>query len=148
MAAERPLGYWLKLVDSLISAQFAQTVEEHGVTRRQWQVMNLLAESPRTADYIDTALKPFHDEPGDPLPSEQLAELVESGWVELDGDGRHALTARGHTSLESIGAIVGRNRSQVVQDIPEEEYAATLDVLQRMAHNLGWTGEDDQDGSP
>ena len=38
MENQRPIGFWLKLVDSLIDEQFASTLEEHGVTRRQWQL--------------------------------------------------------------------------------------------------------------
>ena len=49
MAANRPIGFWLRLVDGLINEQFDATVEEHGVTRRQWQIMNVLAEAPATA---------------------------------------------------------------------------------------------------
>ncbi|WP_427015996.1 MarR family winged helix-turn-helix transcriptional regulator [Pseudarthrobacter sp. P1] len=142
MPTERPIGFWLKLVDSLISAQFEATVEEHGITRRQWQIMNLLADTPRTSTDIDEALKPFHDEPGDPLASEQMAELVESGWIET-GDDSYALTPHGHASLASIGEVVRRNREQVVQGIPQDEYEATLDVLQRMARNLGWADAPD-----
>ncbi|MCU1534906.1 MAG: transcriptional regulator, partial [Glaciihabitans sp.] len=37
MADQRPIGFWLKLVDRMIDEQFAATIEEHGVTRRQWQ---------------------------------------------------------------------------------------------------------------
>ena len=30
--AERPIGFWLRLVDNLINEQFASTLDEHGVT--------------------------------------------------------------------------------------------------------------------
>jgi hypothetical protein len=36
--------------------------------------------------------------------------------------------------------VVDRNRKQVTEGISEQEYQATLDVLQRMARNLGWEG--------
>ena len=58
MNAQRPLGYWLKLVDSLIDEQFAATLEEHGVTRRQWQVLNLLEQQPATEAQLDAGLSP------------------------------------------------------------------------------------------
>jgi hypothetical protein len=37
MQAQRPSGFWLKLVDSLITEQFAASLEAHGVTRLQWR---------------------------------------------------------------------------------------------------------------
>ena len=43
MADQRPIGYWLRLVDGLIDDQFAGTLDEHGVTRMQWQLLNVLA---------------------------------------------------------------------------------------------------------
>jgi DNA-binding MarR family transcriptional regulator len=136
MPLERPLGYWLKLVDGLISQQFEAIVEEHGVTRRQWQVLNLLADAAHRQQELAEALKPFVEGGEEPLEAE-VEELVGSGWVEDDG-GLLRITERGRVSLRTIGEIVARNRDQISQGIPEEEYATTVDVLQRMARNLGW----------
>jgi DNA-binding MarR family transcriptional regulator len=137
MPLERPLGYWLKLVDGLISQQFEAIVEEHGVTRRQWQVLNLLADAPHRLPELAEALKPFVEGAEEPLEAE-VDELVGSGWVD-DGGGLLSITERGRASLLTISEIVARNREQISQGIPEEEYATTVDVLQRMARNLGWS---------
>ena len=56
---ERPIGFWLKLVDQLVDDQFGASFEEHGVTRRQWQMMNLLTDGPATERQLSDALKPF-----------------------------------------------------------------------------------------
>ncbi len=55
----RPIGFWLKLVDRLIDEQFAATLEEHGVTRRQWQLLNVLSREPATVEQLDAAVAPF-----------------------------------------------------------------------------------------
>lgn len=138
MDPQRPIGFWLKLVDGLITQQFDAIVEEHGVTRRQWQIMNLLAESPSTVELISEDLKPFLAEEPHETAAEQIDELIDSGWVGLDGE-QYALTDQGRASLEKIGEVVKQNRDQISAGIPEEEYEATLDVLQRMARNMGWT---------
>ena len=39
-----------------------------------------------------------------------------------------------------LGDVVDRNRKQVTEGISDQEYSATIDVLQRMARNLGWEG--------
>lgn len=139
MAENRPIGFWLRLVDGLISEQFEATVEEHGITRRQWQIMNVLAEHPATPAELDESLKPFFRQTPDESSAEHLEELIESGWV-AEKSGSFELTGQGRKSLAALGEVVDRNRRQITQGIAEEEYEAALDVLQRMARNLGWQG--------
>ncbi|MCG2620915.1 MarR family transcriptional regulator [Arthrobacter sp. I2-34] len=139
MAENRPIGFWLRLVDGLIGEQFESTVEEHGITRRQWQIMNVLAEHPATSSQLDESLKPYFKQTADESSAEHLDELIESGWVAEDNGG-FALTDQGHRSLAALGDVVERNRQQATVGIAEEEYDAALDVLQRMARNLGWEG--------
>jgi hypothetical protein len=141
MNAQRPLGYWLKLVDSLISEQFTVALEEHGVTRRQWQLLNALAQGPATGGELTVALAPFFGEAvpeGEPsTPSEHLAELVESGWVAEEGHS-FTLTERGATSLDKLTAIVDAMREESSAGVSGADYATTVATLQRMAQNLGW----------
>lgn len=139
MASLRPIGFWLKLVDRLIDEQFVATLEEHGITRRQWQLMNLLSEEPSTADELTQALGPFIPETDDEGPQAPVEELVESGWV-VSEDGHYTLTSTGRTSLASLGEVVDRTRAVLAQGISDDEYDATLDVLERIARNLGWDG--------
>ncbi|MDQ0093827.1 MarR family winged helix-turn-helix transcriptional regulator [Paeniglutamicibacter psychrophenolicus] len=141
MTDSRPLGYWLKLVDSLISEQFANSLEEHGVTRRQWQLLNVLSLGPATGGELTAALAPFfgeaqaEDEPTSP--SEHLAELVESGWIAEEGH-TFTLTERGAVSLDRLTEIVDEMREESSSGISTEEYATTVDSLKKMAVNLGW----------
>ena len=141
MTDSRPLGYWLKLVDSLISEQFANSLEEHGVTRRQWQLLNVLSLGPATGGELTAALAPFfgeaqaEDEPTSP--SEHLAELVESGWIAEEGH-TFTLTERGAVSLDRLTEIVDEMREESSSGISAEEYATTVDSLKKMAMNLGW----------
>ena len=36
-----PIGYWLKRVDALLTTAIDQAQAEHGVSRTQWQVLNI-----------------------------------------------------------------------------------------------------------
>ena len=139
MASLRPIGFWLKLVDRLIDERFIETLEEHGITRRQWQLMNLLADKPSTTDELTEALGPFIPETDDEGPQAPVEELVESGWVSSE-DGNYTLTGTGRASLASLGEVVERTRAALAQGISDDEYDATLDVLERIARNLGWDG--------
>ena len=58
-AERRPIGFWLKLVDRLIDEGFDAVLGDAGLTRRHWQVLNLLQTEPATLQRIDTQLAPF-----------------------------------------------------------------------------------------
>lgn len=145
MHEQRPIGFWLKLVDSLITERFAASLEEHGVTRLQWQLLNLLNHGPATGADLNTMLAPFlasvtgEDEPTDP--GEHLSELVESGWVSLEVETYH-LTERGATSLTRLTDVVESVRAYASAGIAVEDYDTTVRTLHRMAGNLGWRGDD------
>lgn len=144
----RPLGFWLKLVDSLIDEHFAATLDEHGVTRRQWQVLNMLARRPATERELINALAPYFasaDEP--PSVTEHLAELVESGWIAHEGE-YYSITDRGSNSLQTLSELVEQIRERCGSDLSAEEYATTVASLERMALNLGWTSDEPQDATP
>ena len=42
LESARPIGYWLKKLDRLIDEQFERQLSEAGLSRRQWQLLNLL----------------------------------------------------------------------------------------------------------
>ena len=141
---ERPIGFWLKLVDQLVDDQFGTSFEEHGVTRRQWQMMNLLTDGPATEKQLTDALKPFFPTVEGSITSvELIEELHESGWVSLT-DGQYQLTDLGRRSLENLRSAVERIREQLTENVSAEEYATLVSVLQRMATNLGWDGAAEQ----
>ncbi|GAA1415917.1 hypothetical protein AUR04nite_32730 [Glutamicibacter uratoxydans] len=145
MNATRPLGYWLKLVDSLIDEQFAATLEEHGVTRRQWQVLNLLEQQPATEAELIAGLSPFFASPDEPdSVAEHLNELVESGWI-THADGEYSITDRGHTSLMKLSELVERIRTQSGADLDGSEYDAVVAALEKIARNLGWDPDTSKD---
>jgi hypothetical protein len=148
MDAHRPIGFWLKLVDGLIDERFASTLEEHGVTRRQWQLLNVLSRGPATVEQLDAAVAPFlaaattsSGEPGEPESSaEHLSELIESAWVDATATG-YELTERGHTAFDALEETVGKLRAELSDGLTPEQYTETVAALERMARNLGWSGE-------
>ncbi|GAA1356297.1 hypothetical protein GCM10009636_25420 [Arthrobacter koreensis] len=142
---ERPIGFWLKLLDQLVDEQFGASFEEHGVTRRQWQMMNLLTNGPASEKELSDQLKPFFPAVEAGTSGELIEELAESGWVAVS-DGQYSLTDLGTRSLENLRGAVERIRDQLTVDVSEEEYAALVSVMQRMAANLGWKdGPETQD---
>ena len=139
MAGTRPIGFWLRLVDRLLEERFAGVLEEHGVTRGQWQLLNVVSNGGATAEVVERAVEPFTTADGTPV-SAQLAELIESGWVELRGT-EYGLTKRGEIAHDRLAEVIGELRTHSTEGISDEDYASTLTTLERMARNLGWSDE-------
>jgi hypothetical protein len=139
MTGTRPIGFWLRLVDRLLEERFAGVLEEHGITRGQWQLLNVVSHGGATADTVERAVAPFTTADGTPV-SAQLAELLESGWVELDGT-EYRLTKRGEIAHDRLAEVIGELRIHSTEGISADDYASTLATLERMALNLGWSDE-------
>lgn len=139
MAATRPIGYWLKLVDRLIDERFDETLEEHGVTRRQWQLLGALSREDATLEQLNAEIAPFLDADTEESSASHLAELMESGWVTVAGD-TYAISEQGRVAYDRLSAVVQGIRDAVADGFDEDEYATTLNALERMARNLGWEG--------
>ena len=144
MDAQRPIGFWLKLVDRMIDERFASTLEEHGVTRRQWQLLNVLSAGPATVEQLDAAVAPFLADATDDADAEtsveHLSELIESAWVDATSTG-YELTERGRTAFDALAETVAALRSELSDGLSQEQYDQTVEVLERMARNLGWNGD-------
>lgn len=139
MNAPRPIGYWLKLVDRLIDEQFASTLEEHGVTRRQWQLLNVLDNGPATVQQLDAAVAPFLSAEDHESSAEHLTELIDSAWVDATPTG-YELTERGRAAFERLAEVVATQRTVFSEGITPEQYEQTIAVLERLARNLGYEG--------
>jgi len=149
MTDQRPIGFWLTLVDRLISEQFAEALEEHGVTRRQWQLLTVLSRRGASVAELDSAIAPFLAKAGPFLAettdqtdaessAEHLSELIESGWVDSTPTG-YELTERGRVAYDKLAEVVEGNRSRATEGVSLEEYQAMVGTLERVARNLGWS---------
>jgi hypothetical protein len=139
MADQRPIGYWLRLVDGLIDEQFAGTLDEHGVTRMQWQLLNVLARGQASVEMLDAAVAPFLAAGGETT-LDHLTELIESAWVDATPTG-YELTERGHGALARLTNVVAEQRTVMSAGVTEDGYHTTIQTLEQMARNLGWSDE-------
>jgi DNA-binding MarR family transcriptional regulator len=141
MTGQRPLDFWLRLVDKLLNESYAAALEEHGLTRRQWVMINILSSGPTAAAELDTVLTTFLPPPERSSSSqEELAELLDSGWLS-DQDGTYALTERGRLVHQRLEAAWSRRNDELLHGISAGEVAHLIALLERLAHNLGWAGD-------
>ena len=131
---ERPIGYWLKKLDRLIDGQFGRQLGEAGLSRRQWQLLKLLTDGPRSVPDLQTELEPFLQDNSDDL-SDALSGLVTRGWADSQ-DNIVKLTETGQAQFGLVKAKVAELRQASMAGISPEHYQAMIAVLTRMAANL------------
>lgn len=128
-AGRRPLGYWLRAVDGLLTREFASALADEGIGRRDWMLLGVLSgdvEAPELRERLARKGK-------------RLRGLEERGWVAEQGDGTWALTELGRSEKERIGGIVDEIRARVVGAVGDDEaYAALTTSLEAIARELGW----------
>lgn len=131
---DRPIGYWLKRADNLLTEQINKAQTENGVTRSEWQVLNLLMENGRaTHAHLFNTMSTFIDSGElDTI----LNNLMERGWVQTDQDATFALTEAGRQQHAIILARQKEVRQRAMQGISQEEYLTVLRVLERLVNNL------------
>lgn len=128
-------GYWLKRVDNLIEATQERTFAAEKLSRRQWQILHILSESPRDTAGLTEAVRPFLGS-GATL-DEVTGELASRGWLTQDEAGFYALTAAGHAGHAAVEDRLNELfRSAFLTGLTQDDYLGTMRILQRMAENL------------
>ncbi|MCU1582858.1 MAG: transcriptional regulator [Microbacteriaceae bacterium] len=134
---QRSIGFWLKLVDRLIDDRFANALTEYDLSRRQWELLNLLSPGPATLVRLNQELEPYYDPDGYETAATHLEELIERGWIDVAFE-YYELTGEGASNHAALHRLVARNRSAGLEGVPDDEYRTTIIVLERIARNLGW----------
>jgi DNA-binding MarR family transcriptional regulator len=133
-----PIGYWLKHVDELITARAAEVLEDEGLSRFHWQVLNILSERGGASwDEVFSILRTFVDREGlDRI----LDGLAARGWLERRADAGEGpelrLSSAGVDAHRRIAERIAAMRRRVVEGISQDDYALVVRTLQRMAANL------------
>lgn len=137
VAKQRPIGYWLKHADEVITEHVDQVLGDNGFTRFRWQVLNVIYQAGTiTRGGVFDTMQTFID-------ARQLDEIIdgfiEEGWLVKRGEGdaaELALTDAGKAQRETIFELQSAVRRRAMRGITEQEYATVIDVLQRMVKNL------------
>lgn len=132
---DRPIGYWLQVVNRRLDEVFdAVLLAEGDLRRRHWQVLNMLADRPRTRAAVRRELAPFSDDDGDDI-SRVVDGLVAGDWCRQDAD-VVTLTDHGRGRLRQLRTVGHQFRTDVAAGVSEEDHAATLRTLRTLADNL------------
>lgn len=124
----RPLGMWLRVVDRLISREFAAAFDGESVSRRDWMVLNAVAG---TVDAEGLADRLAHG-------GKHVRRLADRGWITRDDDGAWALTETGTAAFGRLSEKVGAVRAKVAGTLPDDDFAQLKASLEAMARGMGW----------
>jgi DNA-binding MarR family transcriptional regulator len=133
----KPIGYWLKHADNVITEHIDRVLSENGFTRSRWQVLNIVyqAGTITRSGVLDTMQTFIEARQLDEI----IEEFVEQGWVVEHGEEEGAqltLAEAGKAQRETIFELQSEVRRRTMQGITEREYATVIDVLERMVSNL------------
>lgn len=129
---QRPIGWWVKRLDTLLDEAVDAVVAGEKLTRRHWQVLHSLAEGPVQEPALHAGLGDFGS-PGDL--AVVVADLIGRGWV-VSGHGGVTLTPDGVLAHDRVARSVGRVRRHVADGLSRQEYERTILVLDRMVQNV------------
>lgn len=147
MTQERPIGYWVKLVDRLVEAGVDAELVREGLKQRHWVVLNVVAErGPVDEAGVARMLTPFEQASVEPVGSTELTLLASRRWIRRETDG-YVLTDDGVQHLAALRERVVALRERATAGIPARDVATTFAVLEQVAMNLGWSPEVDAWGN-
>lgn len=130
---QRPLAFWLKRLDELLDTTFADALADEGLTRRHWQVLDVVSDEPAPTTYLVDLLRSFSNSAG---VDEVITELVSRGWLTQADGGTWDLTGTGRSAHARVGERVGAVRRRMTAGVSESDFTTAQSVLETMCANL------------
>jgi len=131
---QRPIGYWARRLDDALEQYLDNVLHHLHLTRRQWQVLAVLAPGPLPPAAVHESLRPFWSAAGERTHESELAALVRRGYLTFAG-GLLTLTEAGDAQHRAAEDIIQQSRQDLTLGIGIDEYANAVSVLQRMTAN-------------
>lgn len=133
---DKPIGYWIKKADDVLTDRIDAVQHRFGLNRLGWQLLHTIcARPPLSTSILIELVSPFA-----PAPDVQtiLASLKNQGLLVWD---EHLDSVVGYTQagLDLHDRCFQQQtliRQQAMEDITNEQYALTVQTLQTIVHNL------------
>jgi len=134
-SGRRPIGFLLRQLDRLLDERFERTLGARRITRRQWQLLNTLAERPAALDDLSATVAPFLDQAAGETAAPHLEPLVARRLVTRAGE-RYELTDAGRALFGELREEVRATRALTTRGLADGEYQRTVASLETMIANL------------
>ncbi|MFG2296852.1 MarR family transcriptional regulator [Streptomyces sp. NPDC048603] len=135
--AAQPIGYWSGETYRLAVGGLRAALAEEDLTQPHWWTLNHLAGAPATwtRPALTARLTSFDDQDTDF--EAVYADLATRGWTTEAPDGTLTLTDAGEAGRERARARNAAVHDRMHEGVDPTDYAAALNVLRRIIHNLG-----------
>ena len=130
----KPIGYWLNRTDKALTRYMNDMLEEFGLTRIAWQVLNVIHDSPGVLD--TEVLSTLAGNADGATLTAAIDTVLADGWADRSAPDRLTLTPGGSQLLTHVAARVDAFRELSTSGISPDEYRTAVDVLERMSRNL------------
>ncbi|MHA4812337.1 hypothetical protein ACX0G9_29855 [Flavitalea flava] len=132
----KPIGWYLKEADALITRFFNSSLENSGITRSHWQVIKTIADEGRLnkKEYYRRVNRFLTEQELEHI----LFSLLERGWLLLDKED-YFFTNTGKIEFERVETIQNQNREKMLAGTKPNDYYTTLTFLSLVIKNLGGT---------
>ena len=128
-----PIGYFLKALDTALSAYTDNALRPHQLTRLHWQMLNAVQQANGVnLDQIFEVLGQFADTARLQV---VLGELEARNWLRT-ADRAYTLTAAGEEGLRLAGETQAAVREQLTRGLTREDYDTVIETLQKMLINV------------
>ncbi|MEU3630189.1 MarR family transcriptional regulator [Streptomyces fradiae] len=134
--AAQPIGYWSHVVHKAVIRRLRDAMADLDLTQPLWWTLNRLAAAGpggASREELAAGLVALADDP-DEIPRIP-ARLAYRGWTTEDEEGVLRLTGEGAAAHARMRALVTDVRARLHEGVTDEEYAAALRVLRRIARN-------------
>ncbi|KAB2348285.1 MarR family winged helix-turn-helix transcriptional regulator [Actinomadura rudentiformis] len=128
----KPIGYWLNRTDSAITRYMDDMLDDFGLTRVVWQVLNSIKD-----ETSDTELFSLLQANADVQTLQAAIDTtLANHWATRPSPDRLSLTPNGRAHLAQVAEHVDAFRERSMAGISQADYRTTISVLERMTHNL------------
>ncbi|MFD8554272.1 MarR family transcriptional regulator [Streptomyces fradiae] len=134
--AAQPIGYWSHVVHKAVIRRLRDAMADLDLTQPLWWTLNRLAAAGpggASREELAAGLVALADDP-DEIPRIP-ARLAYRGWTTEDEEGVLRLTGEGAAAHARTRVLVTDVRARLHEGVTDEEYAAALRVLRRIARN-------------
>ena len=132
MNEKKPIGFYLKKVDELLSKGIDAVQSEFGISRFEWQILNVLKTNPSGHDEIAKELAPFI---GQNNLDDTLTGFINKSFIGLNG-ANYKLTTEGENIFTNALEKQKIFREKSMKNVPAKGYQTTIKTLEQIINNL------------
>jgi len=130
----KPIGWYLKEADQLITAFFDDAFDKHCITRYHWMVLRTIANK----SYIN--IEAHYEQVKYFLSLSRLNGIVDNlatrGWIQGNENKNYKFTEAGERLYNAVNKTYEKQLVMMMQGVSEEDYNHVIDTLDRIINNL------------